>query len=266
MAEHHHQKVVSSEEWLAPGKRLLLKEKEFTRARDVAHPRAAGAALRGSDQGLSLRGTQGKADAAGTLRRPKPARRLPRHVRSQRRRPSSSSTTDAAYKNGSFWADDFNGIIVHLNPPRRDHDRGVARPMPSSPPISSAWAGPSPGTPQTTPISISTITSRSGRKRSRRKRPSTTTPPTPLQSEREGVSVFYRDPDESRLSHLFDLCARHDERRLPIHRYRAEGPDEGDRGPSWVCRQSTSTTASAPRLAAAAASDRDARWRARARA
>jgi predicted dithiol-disulfide oxidoreductase (DUF899 family) len=36
MAEHHnHHKVVSSEEWLDARKRLLLKEKEFTRARDA---------------------------------------------------------------------------------------------------------------------------------------------------------------------------------------------------------------------------------------
>ena len=137
---------------------------------------------------------------------------------------------EAGCKSCSFWADNFNGIIAHLN--QRDvtlRGRLARAPARSSRPLSGGWAGASSGCRPTAATSTTTFRSRSNPRMSARRghlqlrraeRPRTDLP---------GISVFCQDAGGDRLPHLLVLRARprHDEHRVSLPRPRAEGPRRG---------------------------------------
>ena len=108
----------------------------------------------------------------------------------------------------SFWADNFNKIIVHMN--QRDVTMiAVFRaPIASWLRTKTGWAGISSGFLLMTQISISIMTCHSHLKSWIRKKPSITIICKILVApEREGVSVFYKDP-AGRLFHTYSAYAR----------------------------------------------------------
>jgi predicted dithiol-disulfide oxidoreductase (DUF899 family) len=112
MAQH---KVVSHEEWLAARKQLLAEEKEFTRLRDRLSQRRRDLPWEAVDKEYVFEGPNGRRtlaelfDGRGQL--------VVYHAMFDPATASSSTswTADAACHACSFWADNFNGIVVHLN-------------------------------------------------------------------------------------------------------------------------------------------------------
>ena len=210
MAPNH--KVVSHNEWIEARKKLLAKEKEFTRLRDQLSRAAPRAALGAGRQGVRVRGPERQADAGRPVRRQEPAGRLSLHVRPR--------DWDAGCPHCSFWADNFNGIIVHLN--HRDVTMvAVSRaPLCQARRLSrSAWAGASSGFRRPAPTSTSTTMSRSRRTRWRRRQG------LQLSGRKRGTRSgghqrVLQGRDGRDLPHLLDLRARprHAERRLPLPR------------------------------------------------
>ncbi len=99
MTQHQ---IASHEEWLVARKQLLAEEKEFTRLRDRLSQRRRDLpweavekeyVFEGRDQLVVYHAMFDPATAS----------------------PSTSWTEDAACLACSFWADNFNGIVVHLN-------------------------------------------------------------------------------------------------------------------------------------------------------
>jgi predicted dithiol-disulfide oxidoreductase (DUF899 family) len=104
MAENH--KVVSSDEWIAARKQLLIKEKEFTRLRDQLSQQRRDLPWEAVNKEYVFEGPNGKQtlpelfDGRSQL--------LVYHF-------MFDPSWEAGCQHCSFWADNFNGIVVHLN-------------------------------------------------------------------------------------------------------------------------------------------------------
>jgi len=101
-----HNKVVSHEEWIAARKELLRKEKEFTRLRDQLSQQRRELPWERVAKSYLFDGPNGKE----TLEQLFAGRSqlIVYHF-------MFDSDWDAGCKSCSFWADNFNDIIVHLN-------------------------------------------------------------------------------------------------------------------------------------------------------
>ncbi len=107
--------VVPHTEWRAARTQLLAEEKEFTRLRDRLSQRRRELPWEAVDKEYVFEGAHGRQtladlfDGRGQL--------VVYHAMFDpaTASPSSSWTADAACPHCSFWADNFNGIIVHLN-------------------------------------------------------------------------------------------------------------------------------------------------------
>ncbi len=99
-------RVVSSEEWGGARRQLLAKEKEFTRLRDQLSEQRRDLPWERVDKGYVLEGPNGKETLPELF-----AGRSQLIVYHFMFGPS----WDEGCKSCSFWADNFNGIIVHLN-------------------------------------------------------------------------------------------------------------------------------------------------------
>src|SRR5260370_28134499 len=108
-------RVASHEEWLVARKQLLAEEKEFTHQRDRLSQRRRDLPWEAVEKEYVFDGPDGRQTLAELF-----------DGRSQLvvyhamfdpavASPSTSWTADAACPGCSFWADNFNGIIVHLN-------------------------------------------------------------------------------------------------------------------------------------------------------
>jgi predicted dithiol-disulfide oxidoreductase (DUF899 family) len=104
MSEHHA--VVSSDEWIAARQRLLIKEKEFTRLRDQLSQQRRDLPWEAVGKEYVFEGPDGRQ----TLRELFAGRSqlIVYHF-------MFDPSWDAGCPHCSFWADDFNGIIVHLS-------------------------------------------------------------------------------------------------------------------------------------------------------
>jgi predicted dithiol-disulfide oxidoreductase (DUF899 family) len=102
-------KTVSHEEWIAARKQLLVKEKEFTRMRDELSRQRRELPWERVEKSYSFDGPNGKESLAELF-----AGKSQLIVYHFMFHPS----WDAGCKSCSFWADNFNGIDVHL----RDRD------------------------------------------------------------------------------------------------------------------------------------------------
>jgi len=104
MTEHH--KVVSRDEWIGARKQLLTKEKEFTRSRDQLCQQRRDLPWEAVSKEYVFEGPNGKQtlpdlfDGRSQL--------VVYHFMFDR-------GWDAGCPHCSFWADNFNGIVVHLN-------------------------------------------------------------------------------------------------------------------------------------------------------
>ncbi|HZZ08086.1 MAG TPA: thioredoxin family protein [Candidatus Binataceae bacterium] len=104
MTEHH--KVVSRDEWIGARKQLLTKEKEFTRSRDQLCQQRRDLPWEAVSKEYVFEGPNGKQtlpdlfDGRSQL--------VVYHF-------MFDPGWDAGCPHCSFWADNFNGIVVHLN-------------------------------------------------------------------------------------------------------------------------------------------------------
>ena len=110
----HHQ-VVSHEEWLAARKQHLVEEKEFTRLRDQLSQRRRDLPWEAVDKEYIFEGPNGRRTLAELFAGRGQLVVYHAMFDPATASPSTSWTADAACHACSFWADNFNGIIVHLN-------------------------------------------------------------------------------------------------------------------------------------------------------
>src|ERR1700719_4337174 len=98
--------VVSHKEWLAARTAFLAKEKEFTRLRDELSQQRRDLPWEAVTNNYVFDGPNGKATLADLFEGR--SQLIVYHF-------MFDPSWDAGCKSCSFWADDFNGIIVHLN-------------------------------------------------------------------------------------------------------------------------------------------------------
>jgi predicted dithiol-disulfide oxidoreductase (DUF899 family) len=103
MAEHH--KVVSNDQWIEARKRLLIKEKEFTKARDQLSRERRDLPWERVEKSYVFDGHDGK-ETLSDLFAGK-SQLIVYHF-------MFDPSWEAGCKSCSFWADNFNGIDVHL--------------------------------------------------------------------------------------------------------------------------------------------------------
>src|SRR5882672_2560940 len=110
-----HHKVVSHEKWLVARKRLLVKEKKFTRLRDRLTEGCRDLPWEAVDKEYVFEGPNGRETLAELF--DGRSQLVVYHAMFDPATASRSTcwTRDAACWGCSFWADSFNGIIVHLN-------------------------------------------------------------------------------------------------------------------------------------------------------
>jgi predicted dithiol-disulfide oxidoreductase (DUF899 family) len=107
--------VVSHEEWLAARKQLLAEEKEFTRLRDRLSQRRRDLPWEAVDKEYVFEGPNGRQTLAELFDGRSQLVVYHAMFDPATASPSTTWTVDAACQSCSFWADNFNGIIVHLN-------------------------------------------------------------------------------------------------------------------------------------------------------
>ena len=107
--------VVSHEEWRAARTQLLTEEKEFTRLRDHLSQRRRDLPWEAVDKEYAFEGPHGRRTLAALFDGRSQLVVYHAMFDPATASPSTTWTVDAACHSCSFWADNFNGIIVHLN-------------------------------------------------------------------------------------------------------------------------------------------------------
>lgn len=199
MAKIKNHKIVSEKKWIEERKRFLIKEKKFTRLRDQLSQARRDLPWKSVDKEYIFTGPDGKQtlvelfDGRSQL--------IVYHF-------MFDSGWDAGCPHCSFWADDFNGIIPHLN----HHD--VTMIAVSHAPYSKLaaykkrmgwnfkWVSSS-----DTDFNFDYHVSFTPEEVSKKKALYNFTPQDPGVSEREGVSVFYKDPT-GKVFHTYSTYAR----------------------------------------------------------
>jgi predicted dithiol-disulfide oxidoreductase (DUF899 family) len=106
--------VVGHDQWLAARAELLAKEKEFTRLRDQLSRQRRELPWEAVTKEYVFEGPNGKATLA-ELFEGKSQLVIYHFMFGPDAKPEPSHWPDAGCEQCSFWADNFNGIIVHLN-------------------------------------------------------------------------------------------------------------------------------------------------------
>jgi predicted dithiol-disulfide oxidoreductase (DUF899 family) len=228
MVEQH--KVVSREEWFEARKQLLLKEKEFTRLRDQMSQQRRDLPWEAVAKEYVFEGPNGKQtlpelfDGRSQL--------VVYHF-------MFGPDWEAGCPHCSRWADNFNGIIVHLN------QRDVTMIAVSRAPYAKLaayrkrmgwtfnWVSSS-GTDFNFDYNVSFTPEEMAAKKAFYN----FTMQDPGVAEREGVSVFYKDL-KGRVFHTYSAYARGIDMVSVDYHYLdlvPKGRDEGERGPFWVRR------------------------------
>ena len=228
MAKQHE--VVPGDKWLEARKKLLAKEKEFTRLRDQLSQQRRDLPWEAVDKEYLFDGPDGKQtlpelfDGRSQL--------VVYHF-------MFGPDWEAGCPHCSRWADSFNGIIVHLN------QRDVTMIAVSRAPYeklaayrkrmgwSFKWVS-SLGTDFNFDYHVSFTPDESAKKKAFYN----FTVQDPGVSDREGVSVFYKDP-QGRVFHTYSTYARGIDMLNADYHYLdlvPKGRDEADRGPFWVRR------------------------------
>jgi predicted dithiol-disulfide oxidoreductase (DUF899 family) len=223
-------KVVSQKEWLAARKALLVKEKKFTRLRDQLSQQRRDLPWEAVTKEYVFEGPNGKQtlpqlfDGRSQL--------IVYHF-------MFAPDWDAGCKHCSFWADNFNSITVHLN--HRDvtmiaMSRGPLRKLEAYK-KRMGWNFPwvsSGGTDFNFDYHVSFTPQEEAKKQAFYN----FTIQDPDSSDREGISVFYKDRT-GRVYHTYSTYARGiDMVNAAYHLLDLvpKGRDEGEDGPGWIRR------------------------------
>jgi predicted dithiol-disulfide oxidoreductase (DUF899 family) len=228
MAKQH--KVVSPKDWIAARKALLVKEKEFTRLGDQLNQKRRDLPWEAVTKKYVFEGPDGKQtlpelfDGRSQL--------IVYHF-------MFGPDWDAGCKHCSFWADNFNDIIVHLN------HRDVTMLAVSRAPYNKLaaykrrmgwnfkWVSSG-----ETDFNFDYHVSFTPEKEVKKKAFYNYKNQDPDSSDREGVSVFYKDP-KGNIFHTYSTYARGIDMVNTAYHYLDLVPkdrDEGDEGPSWLRR------------------------------
>jgi predicted dithiol-disulfide oxidoreductase (DUF899 family) len=228
MALRH--KVVSSDEWLKARKRLLAKEKDFTRRRDKLAAERRALPWEAVAKEYVVEGRDGRQTLAELF--DGRSQLVVYHF-------MFHPDWDAGCPHCSRWADSFNAAIVHLN------HRDVTMVAISRAPYaklaayhqrmgwSFKWLS-SHGTDFNFDFHVS-FTPEEMKKKKAFYNFTLQNPDAP---EREGISVFYKDP-KGPIYRTYSTFARGIDMMNVDYQYLdlvAKGRDEGGRGPYWVRR------------------------------
>jgi predicted dithiol-disulfide oxidoreductase (DUF899 family) len=228
MTENH--KVVSKDEWLGARRELLAKEKEFTRLRDELSQRRRDLPWERVEKQYAFEGPDGSETLPQLF-----AGRSQLIVYHFMFAPS----WEAGCPHCSHWADNFNGIIAHLN------QRDVTMIAVSRAPYSKLaaykqrmgwsfkWISSS-----ESDFNFDYHVSFTPEELAEKKALYNFKIQDPSSSEREGVSVFFKDPSGS-VFHTYSTYARGIDMLNVDYQYLdlvPKGRDEAGRGPFWVRR------------------------------
>jgi len=222
--------VVSSDEWLAARKRLLAKEKEFTRLRDELSQQRRELPWEKVEKTYVFDGPDGRESLAQLF-----------DGRSQL--VVYHFMFDPSWKAGcphcSHWADSFNGAIVHLN------QRDVTMIAVSRAPYellaaykkrmgwTFTWVSS-----HANDFNFDYHVSFTPEELAAKSALYNYTQQDPGPPQREGISVFYKDPAGA-VFHTYSCYARGIDMMSVDYQYLdlvPKGRDEGGRGPFWVRR------------------------------
>jgi predicted dithiol-disulfide oxidoreductase (DUF899 family) len=222
--------VVSHEEWLGARTAFLAKEKEFTRLRDELNRQRRELPWEIVDKEYIFDGADGKQtllelfDGRSQL--------IVYHF-------MFDPSWDAGCPHCSFWADNFNGIVVHLN--QRDATMiAVSRAPYSKLAVyqkrmgwNFKWVSSS-----ATDFNFDYRVSFTADELEKNEAVYNFKTIRPGMLEREGASVFYKDP-AGRVLHTYSTYARGIDMLNTAYHYidlAPKGRDEGDRNQFWVRR------------------------------
>ena len=228
MTQQH--KVVAHNEWIEARKQLLLKEKEFTRLRDELSQQRRDLPWEAVTKDYAFEGPNGKQTLAELFEGR--SQLVVYHF-------MFGPDWDAGCPHCSRWADNFNGIIVHLN------HRDVTMVAVSHAPYAKLatylkrrgwtfkWLS-SAGSDFNFDFRVSFTPEEMAAKKAfynfRMQDPEA--------SEREGISVFFKD-SAGRVFHTYSAYARGIDMMNVDYHYLdlvPKGRDEAGRGPYWVRR------------------------------
>jgi predicted dithiol-disulfide oxidoreductase (DUF899 family) len=232
-------RVVSHEEWLAERKAFLMKEKEFTRLRDELNDQRRALPWERVTKKYVFDGPAGK-EALEDLFDGRSQLVVYHAMFNPRTAGAKTSwTEDAACFGCSFWADNFDGIVVHLN------QRDVTLIAASRAPVDKItafqkrmgwtfkWFSSGDGD-----FNFDYGVSFTEEQIAQKTASYNFAPRTTSLLELPGVSVFYKDPS-GEVFHTYSTYARGLDMLNVAYHYLdivPKGRDEGDRGPYWVKR------------------------------
>ncbi len=223
-------RVVSHEEWLAARTEFLAQEKEFTRLRDDLSRRRRELPWETVGKQYTFEGPNGRETLSDLFEGR--SQLIVYHF-------MFSPEWDAGCPHCSFWADNFNDVIVHLN--HRDVTM-VAISRAALPKLqayrqrmrwSFKWLSSA-----DSDFNFDYHVSFTDQERAAKKAFFNYTMQDPGMADREGTSVFYKDEDGN-VFHTYSTYARGIDITNTAYHYldlTPKGRDEGDRNQYWVRR------------------------------
>ncbi|SDR35775.1 Predicted dithiol-disulfide oxidoreductase, DUF899 family [Rhizobiales bacterium GAS191] len=228
MASNH--KVVSADQWMAARQKLLIKEKAFTRMREELSQERRDLPWDAVEKEYVFKGPAGKQTLAELF--DGRSQLIVYHF-------MFGPDWDAGCPHCSFWADNFNGVITHLN------QRDVTMIAVSRAPYrklaaykkrmgwSFKWVSS-----HDTDFNFDYNVSFTAEELNGKNAFYNYTMQDPMANEREGISVFYKNP-AGRLFRTYSTYARGIDMMNGTYQFLdlvPKGRDEGDRGQYWVRR------------------------------
>jgi predicted dithiol-disulfide oxidoreductase (DUF899 family) len=239
MSDSMQHQVVSHDEWLAARTQLLAEEKAFTRLRDQLSKRRRDLPWEVVDKEYVFEGPHGRQTLAELFDGRSQLVVYHAMFDPATASPSTTWTEDAACQSCSFWADNFNGIVVHLN------HRDVTLVAVSRAPYAKiaayeqrmGWTFPwvSSGT---SDFNVDYRVSFTAQELAERQADYNYTIQEPFLSEYPGVSVFIKDA-AGKIFHTYSTYARGLDMLNVAYHYLdlvPKGRDEGGQGQYWVRR------------------------------
>jgi predicted dithiol-disulfide oxidoreductase (DUF899 family) len=234
-----HHKIVSHEKWVAARKRLLVKEKFFTHRRDRLTLARSDLPWEAVDKEYVFDGPKGR-ETMGKLFDGR-SQLIVYHAMFDPATASKSTpwTRTAACPACSFWADNFNGIVVHLK--HRDTTMVAVSRAPYSKIAAYSkrmgwtfhWVSSG-----NTEFNFDYKVSFTAKEVAAKKADYNYKIQNPMLTEREGLSVFAKDA-AGKIFHTYSAYARGLDLVNTAYNYLdlvPKGRDEGERGLSWVRR------------------------------
>ncbi len=230
LTEIKDHKIVSESEWLEVHKQFLIKEKEFTRLRDQINQQRRNLPWKSVDKEYTFSGPDGMQTLTELF--DGKSQLIVYHF-------MFDPNWEAACPHCSFWADNFNGIISHLN------QRDVTMIAVSRAPYSKIdaykkrmgwdfkWVSSG-----DTDFNFDYHVSFTAKELEKKEAFYNFTIQDLDSPEREGVSVFYKDSD-GRVFHTYSTYARGIDMLNTAYNYLdlvPKGRDENGRGQFWVRR------------------------------